>query len=411
MPITTHMQQVKKTAFFVARLIIALAGIGFIIWSTTWTDHVIVPSGVRLPNGNILDKATAYPITTGNGQAFEANQPVTIVIERGTSPVSMDIPVEPRGQEPDNFQFKPGIVKSLREANLAWVLLGLVLLGPIYPIQGYRWGLLLRARGLHVSFGKSFRLVMVGSFFNYCMPGSTGGDVVKAYYAAKGSGRNADAIMSVLFDRIAGLLGLIILGSVAGLFMLGDPIARQVTISIWLLAVILIAAGLVYFVPSLRRRFGVDWMVAKLPGHNLFASIDQAAVAYRNHKNTATLAVGISILVHMLLITSVASAGYSLGIGHGFGMMAAVLPILFVVTALPISYQGLGIVEGLGLHLLVQAPLCTANQLIGMFLLFRVYMVVYGLLGSLFLLGGDIHMHPQDATDTAQNSPVAAVTT
>ena len=50
---------------------------------------------------------------------------------------------------------------------------------------------------------------------NVELPGSTGGDVVKAWYAARQApSRRTAAVMSVIVDRIVGLLALIMLGGV-----------------------------------------------------------------------------------------------------------------------------------------------------------------------------------------------------
>jgi len=72
--------------------------------------------------------------------------------------------------------------------------------------------MLLEAQDIHMGQGRAFVLNMVGSFYNSFMPGSTGGDLVKAYYAAKHTTHRTRAVMTVIIDRILGLLALIILG-------------------------------------------------------------------------------------------------------------------------------------------------------------------------------------------------------
>ncbi len=50
--------------------------------------------------------------------------------------------------------------------------------------------------------------------------------------------------------------------------------------------------------------------------------------------------------------------------------------------------------EAIGEQLLVNPPLCTFNQLVGILMLSRLFQLFYSLLGALFLLKGDIHLHP-----------------
>jgi len=388
----------RKNLLLGLRILVAAAGVGYILWSLTWTDRVQVPVDTKLAGGRVLTEAESFRVVSGDAGGFARGQPVSITIDPNARP--MPVPTEGRGAGEHQYQFVPGVVTTFSGANVALLLVGLLLVGPVYLIQGWRWLLLLRARGLDVGYGKSFRLLMVGSFFNYCMPvGTTGGDVVKAYYAAKGSDRRADAVMSIVFDRIAGMIGLILVGGVAALTMWRLEVARQMAAIIWLLAACIGGGAIIYFSGPLRRWFGIDWLVNHLPGRGirqLMVSVDEAAMAYRDHKGTVASAVLLSVAVHMCLITAAILGGYALGISHEFGLMASVMPVLSLGMAIPISYQGLGIMEGIGMPLLATAPYCTANQLIGMLMIYRLYMVVYSMLGSLYLLRGDIHMHPQE---------------
>ncbi len=52
-------------------------------------------------------------------------------------------------------------------------------------IAGVRWWWLLRVTGTDVSLWEALRFTWIGIFFNTAMPGSTGGDVVKALYIMK----------------------------------------------------------------------------------------------------------------------------------------------------------------------------------------------------------------------------------
>ena len=67
-----------------------------------------------------------------------------------------------------------------------WLLLLAVVVFPItFLITSYRWNTLLEAVDVRIGFPRVFVINMVGAFYNTFMPGSTGGDVLKAYYASK----------------------------------------------------------------------------------------------------------------------------------------------------------------------------------------------------------------------------------
>lgn len=84
-------------------------------------------------------------------------------------------------------------------------------------VQFFRWYLLVRALDLPFTIGAAYRLGLVGSFWNTFAPGSVGGDLVKAYYIARGQpGRRAAAVATVIVDRLVGLFGLLWYSAVFG---------------------------------------------------------------------------------------------------------------------------------------------------------------------------------------------------
>ncbi len=386
------------------RIVVAALGVTYIVWMVDWKDQVEAPADTTLPNGRVLVEADSFPVVSG---IYDPADPVgELVVQIDDQGNTLPIPIAALDTKGNGLRFAPGIVTMIRNADFKWLALGLLLVGTIYPIQMLRWWLLLRARSLNVPFYKAFRLTMVGSFFNYCMPGTTGGDVIKAYYAAKGSARRADAVMSVIFDRIAGLLGLIVLAGTAGLFMLEDPAAAKITQSIWALMGAGIVGSIVYFSHTIRRAVGLEWLIRKLPGKKMFVSIDEAAVAYREHWVTVVIAVAISLPVHLALAIATAIAGRALGVETPIGYLLIVIPVCFLVGAIPISPQGIGVMEAFALAALVNPPVAFPNQIVGMLIMIRLYQVFYSLWGSVFLLKGDIHLHPQQP---AVDAPPASV--
>ena len=96
-------------------------------------------------------------------------------------------------------------------------------------------------------------------------------------------------------------------------------------------------------------------------------------------------------------------AGLSLGMDHDLGVILAIMPVLFLAAAVPMTWQGVGVMEGLGIVLLATPDLATPNQVIGMLLIYRGYELVWSLIGAALLLKGDVHLHPE-----RDNVPVMA---
>ena len=76
------------------------------------------------------------------------------------------------------------------------------------PITFVRWWVLVRAQDLPFSLGNAFRLGALGFFFSTFLPGSVGGDLVKAAGIAREQSRRTVAVATVVMDRLVGLWGL-----------------------------------------------------------------------------------------------------------------------------------------------------------------------------------------------------------
>ena len=76
-----------------------------------------------------------------------------------------------------------------------------------------RWQLLLRAVDVELTWRETLQLTMIGNFFNMFMPGSVGGDPLRAYYATRHAppGRRVEAATTVLVDRALGLGTLLVI--------------------------------------------------------------------------------------------------------------------------------------------------------------------------------------------------------
>ena len=66
---------------------------------------------------------------------------------------------------------------ALGQANRWWLLAGIAAYGVVEICSGVRWQLLLRVQGIALGWGRVFMLLLIGVFFNFIIPGGTGGDV------------------------------------------------------------------------------------------------------------------------------------------------------------------------------------------------------------------------------------------
>ena len=95
------------------------------------------------------------------------------------------------------------------DKNWAYMLLGTLFVGLGVVGTFFRWFRLLRSQGLEVSWSTTFRFSAVGYLMNLAPLGIVGGDLLKSVLIVRHQpNRQADAIASVLMDRVIGLAAL-----------------------------------------------------------------------------------------------------------------------------------------------------------------------------------------------------------
>src|SRR5262249_32821761 len=91
-----------------------------------------------------------------------------------------------------------------------WIAFFFVFAGVFVASERFR--LLLEAQGISISRFSSLELYLVGTFFNFVVPGGMGGDIIKAYYLHKSHGQEFKTVpYTVIFDRFIGLYVLVLL--------------------------------------------------------------------------------------------------------------------------------------------------------------------------------------------------------
>lgn len=305
--------------------------------------------------------------------------------------------------DPDTGQ--QGMVSLVKSADVAWLLGGLALISVVFPLQTLRWFMLLRCRGMNVSLRSVFKLTMIGLFFNFCVPvGSTGGDVVRAYGAARGiktPGSATRAVVSVVMDRAAGLLGLILLAALAGPLLWIEPAGRKITLIAWTLLGVAAVGGAVYLWPVTRKWLGVDLLTR----FAVFQKLDEAVTGYRHHGGAVLGSIAVSVPVHLAISIGTAMAGYAIGVPSGLLTLVAALPIAFLVGALPLTFMGLGLMEPTLFGLLRADEAVTFNQVTAMLMGYRAFMLAYALIGGMFILVRGMHLSEKPLAVVAEGHP------
>ena len=272
-------------------------------------------------------------------------------------------------------------------------------------IVAFRWWLLLRAQSIHIPFGATLRLYYLGFFYNNCMPGSLGGDMVRAWYVTKHTPKKLEAALSVFVDRIIGLMGMVIIAVFCySIFMRGkgvitsekqqslfSDIAEYRHIFLWLiLAVIIVPCGLVLHNKG-RQLLTKAFSFVYVHSLKVILKLKEAAAAYCRSPWTVVAVITLTIFLQSLVITSFWLLGVNLQIEAGARYYFVFFPLTWVIGALPVSIAGLGIVEGGLRELFTRFAGVRVEQAVALALCYRAIFTLVSLPGAVIhLLGGHL---------------------
>jgi uncharacterized membrane protein YbhN (UPF0104 family) len=186
-------------------------------------------------------------------------------------------------------------------------------------VGSVRWRILLQAYGApHVpTLGSLVRLNYIGFFYNTCLPGGVGGDVVRGYAsrAAFGDEGVTGAGAVVLVDRVLGLVGLLlVVAFTATAFPL--PVAESNHVTAISLAGIAVSAGAIVAIaigrslaprlPAFARKYAENLPAIKHWGPFgvaiLLSLVTQSVVAWTGHVIVASLAPTVALTDSLVVV-------------------------------------------------------------------------------------------------------------
>ncbi len=248
------------------------------------------------------------------------------------------------------------MLTALKQAQIGWIIPGIVAIGIAFVLQTQRWRMLMAVQGIHMGWWRTFRLMMVGAFFNLFLFGSTGGDVIKIFYAMRETAtKKSAAFLSVMVDRIVGLLALIVVTAVICAISFRELTAQPVTAALLSTLGIILGGSLAMVVAGflVDRLQLAHRLPTWLPLHAKITEMAAAFSVYARDGRTLLATLGLSVPAHLLIF----SAFYFASRAFSAQLMAAgqavlslmdvftVMPIISTITALPISLSGLGVRE------------------------------------------------------------------
>ncbi|BCX48809.1 dolichol-P-glucose synthetase [Haloferula helveola] len=284
------------------------------------------------------------------------------------------------------------ILSRPSEILWGWLVPGVILAGLTVVLTGIRLWLLLAAQSIRISLLRAIELTLIGNLFNLVAVGGIGGDAARIFLLIRDHPERKLAVtLTVMFDHLVGLvaMALVFFALTAGRF---DALASQSAETKGILrfawaffsgGVALMALMFVMAYPPINNRVHArskNWKfsaIRKLPD-----GFDVYRQKWR-HALLALVAAAIMLPVYYATFWCGARAAGSM---VDAGPVLVAMPVVDMLSALPLSISGLGVRE-ISLKILMEdltgmAPdVAVAAGLIGFFC-----SLVWALLGGLLFL-------------------------
>jgi glycosyltransferase 2 family protein len=241
------------------------------------------------------------------------------------------------------------------KASFAWLAIALVLYLAQLLVSAWRWGLLLDAQHVQVPWRKLVDSYMVAYFFNNFLPSNIGGDVVRVRDTAGDTGSKTLATTVILFDRVIGVMALMLIAAVGATSSATAGEGRLLPWTWlpplpWVLWPALVAAAAALIVALERpgsvalllhplRTLHAEWVGERI--ERVVAALGR----FRDRPQTLVWCFVGAICVQGILVVFYLAIVRSMGIPVPLWHLAVIIPLSFVVQMLPISVNGFGVRE------------------------------------------------------------------
>lgn len=343
-----------------------------LVTQVRWSDRLTLKDGTEL-TGRVHSTAEGYRVVEASGGARDV--PLALVGRRDLG-----------GRDAPDVAFGlPGLAARLGGHAGASALV-VLLLAAMVALTAWRWERLIHVLRLSLPLPEALRLTWVGMFFNIAVPGSTGGDVVKAFYAARLLGAPTRAVVSVFVDRALGLFALVLVAGAAVALAPSDPAYARPGRLVWACLAAAVLGSVVLLSRRVRRRLGLAALTRHLPFAGVLAEIDAALRLYRGHPLAIASAVGLSLLNHLGTVLCAWILVGALGFRDlGLLPLLVVVPLASLIAAVPLLPGGWGVGEVAYAWLL--APFgVEPTEAVGLSVVLRLAMLLVGLPGGLLWL-------------------------
>lgn len=259
--------------------------------------------------------------------------------------------------------------RTLQGVDGRWAALAVLIMVGDRVLMSFKWLLLLGARGYRLTLVEGTALYCSAMLWGMALPTTVGADAVRTLSLRNRGVRPSDAVSSIIVERGIGSLCALALALV-GLLALRPLWPGNVAFWHWFAAGgALLAAGVLFFVMSFSdRAFGalMRFVPSRWRALKVMQGMHSLHEAYRSLGTRGSLIVVFTLLTfaeQLLAVPFNWAVAHALGLDVPVIVLIGALPVALLVSRLPISFEGIGIFEGIFVVIMSQAGLAPAQSL------------------------------------------------
>lgn len=211
------------------------------------------------------------------------------------------------------------------------------------PIAVLRWEIILSDMGIRMSFTELLRLSMMSLFFGLLLPSANGNDVARGVLMRRSGGHWSVITASILLDRFYGVISLLLLVLPGGTLLILRGAGHGIVLA-FVLASAALLGSLLLLLPGARFLRPRPDAAGGGFSHHVMTALRLLLHGLRRPRSSL-LCLLLSLAAQIVAVASTWCASISTGFDIPFDVYLTFVPIIWLVTALPITFLGIGLRE------------------------------------------------------------------
>ena len=240
----------------------------------------------------------------------------------------------------------------------------------------FKWQLMLNMQGVHLGFFYLLKNYYIGYFFSVLLPSNIGGDVVRSYYVGKRINEQYVSAVAVFLERFTGIIFLLLLGVISpfltphvlGYWRVIIPMIGSLMLLIFL-SLLLRTDRLLQFsnllilkvfsvLRSILKRTGIGFLNRIFErttilysrifekGMKFYRKLIKAIGLFKCHPGYLLATIILTVLFYVWTWLNVLFGFLTFNVNVGFSEVVSLLPIIMLVSMIPITFGSIGLAEG-----------------------------------------------------------------